>query len=75
MGGKLTLTQLRHKANDLREDVIQMLEAAGSGHSAGAGVVYLVGWCAAERAVGESPCAPVTVSLEDGGADGLPVGG
>ncbi len=36
MGGKLTLTQLRHKANDLREDVIQMLEAAGSGHSAGA---------------------------------------
>lgn len=36
MGGQLTLTQLKHKANDLRADVIRMLEAAGSGHSAGA---------------------------------------
>lgn len=35
MGGKLTINQLRHKANDIREDVIRMLEAAGSGHSAG----------------------------------------
>lgn len=36
MGGQLTITQLKHKANDLRSDVIRMLEAAGSGHSAGA---------------------------------------
>lgn len=36
MGALLTLTQLQHKANDLRADVIRMLEAAGSGHSAGA---------------------------------------
>lgn len=36
MGGKLTLVQLQHKANDLREDVIRMLEEAGSGHTAGA---------------------------------------
>jgi len=36
VGGRLTLSQLQHKANDLREDVISMLEAAGSGHSAGA---------------------------------------
>ncbi|HZJ34532.1 MAG TPA: transketolase [Candidatus Angelobacter sp.] len=35
MGGQLTITQLQHKANNLREDVIRMLEAAGSGHSAG----------------------------------------
>lgn len=35
MGGKLTVTQLQHKANELREDVVRMLEAAGSGHSAG----------------------------------------
>jgi transketolase len=35
VGGKLTINQLRHKANDIREDVIRMLEAAGSGHSAG----------------------------------------
>lgn len=35
MGGKLTTIQLRHKANDIREDVIRMLENAGSGHSAG----------------------------------------
>lgn len=36
MGGKMTITQLKHKANDLRADVIKMLEVAGSGHSAGA---------------------------------------
>jgi len=35
VGGQLTITQLQHKANDLREDVVRMLEAAGSGHSAG----------------------------------------
>lgn len=35
MGGKLTLTQLQHKATILREDVISMLEAAKSGHTAG----------------------------------------
>lgn len=35
MGGQLTLIQLKQKANDLREDVIRMLEAAGSGHTAG----------------------------------------
>jgi transketolase len=31
----LTITQLQQKANDIREDIIRMLEAAGSGHSAG----------------------------------------
>lgn len=36
MGGRLTINQLQHKANDLRQDVIRMLEAAGSGHTAGA---------------------------------------
>lgn len=36
MGGQLNLIQLQHKANDLREDVIRMLEKAGSGHTAGA---------------------------------------
>lgn len=35
MGGKLSLVQLQHKANELREDVITMLNAAGSGHTAG----------------------------------------
>lgn len=35
MGGKLTIVQLQHKANDVRRDIIKMLEAAGSGHSAG----------------------------------------
>lgn len=35
MGEKLTITQLQHKANDIRQDVVRMLEAAGSGHSAG----------------------------------------
>ena len=33
--GQLTLTQLEQKANDIRRDIITMLEAAGSGHSAG----------------------------------------
>jgi len=31
----LTITELRHKAYALREDVVRMLERAGSGHSAG----------------------------------------
>jgi transketolase len=35
MGGNLTITDLEHKAYKLREDVIMMLEEAGSGHSAG----------------------------------------
>lgn len=35
MGGKLSLVQLQHKSNELREDVITMLNAAGSGHTAG----------------------------------------
>jgi len=35
VGGKLSLVQLQHKANELREDVITMLNAAGSGHTAG----------------------------------------
>lgn len=35
MSGQLTITQLQQKANTIREDIIQMLEAAGSGHSAG----------------------------------------
>lgn len=35
MGGKLTIRQLDQKANDIRKDIIRMLEAAGSGHSAG----------------------------------------
>lgn len=34
-GGQLTLTQLDQKANVVRKDIIRMLEAAGSGHSAG----------------------------------------
>lgn len=34
-GENLTLIQLQRKANDLREDVIRMLEKAGSGHCAG----------------------------------------
>jgi len=33
--GKLTITQLEQKANDIRKDIIRMLEKAGSGHSAG----------------------------------------
>ena len=35
MSGQLTIMQLEQKANDIREDIIRMLEAAGSGHSAG----------------------------------------
>jgi len=35
VGGKLSLVQLQHKSNELREDVITMLNAAGSGHTAG----------------------------------------
>lgn len=35
MSGNLTITQLQQKAESIREDVIRMLEAAGSGHSAG----------------------------------------
>ena len=32
---KLGLNELKYKANDIRQDIIQMLLAAGSGHSAG----------------------------------------
>jgi transketolase len=32
---KLTVTQLEQKANEVRKDIIRMLEEAGSGHSAG----------------------------------------
>lgn len=35
MSGQLTMTQLEQKANEVRADIIRMLEAAGSGHSAG----------------------------------------
>lgn len=35
MGKKYTLKQLESKANDIRIDIIKMLEHAGSGHSAG----------------------------------------
>lgn len=35
MSGQLTVKQLEEKANTIREDIIRMLEAAGSGHSAG----------------------------------------
>lgn len=35
MGGKLTLQQMEKMANTVREDIIRMLEHAGSGHSAG----------------------------------------
>lgn len=35
MGHQLTLSQLSAKANVVREDIIKMLVAAGSGHSAG----------------------------------------
>lgn len=34
-GQQLTVPQLQHKAYVIREDIIRMLEAAGSGHSAG----------------------------------------
>lgn len=33
--GKLTIPQLQHKAIQIREDIVRMLEHAGSGHSAG----------------------------------------
>jgi transketolase len=33
--GTLTIPQLEQKANDIRQDIIRMLEEAGSGHSAG----------------------------------------
>jgi len=35
MSGQLTVTQLEQTANTIRKDIITMLEAAGSGHSAG----------------------------------------
>lgn len=35
MKTKLTIEQLELKANDIRQDIIKMLEHAGSGHSAG----------------------------------------
>lgn len=35
MSGQLTIKQLEQKANTVREDIISMLEKAGSGHSAG----------------------------------------
>jgi len=35
VSGQLTIRQLEQKANDVRKDIIHMLEAAGSGHSAG----------------------------------------
>ena len=35
MSGNLTLIQLEKKANTIRKNIITMLEAAGSGHSAG----------------------------------------
>jgi transketolase len=35
MSGMLTVPQLEHTATKVREDIVQMLEAAGSGHSAG----------------------------------------
>ena len=35
MGHNLTITDLQHKAYAIREDIIRMLENAGSGHSAG----------------------------------------
>lgn len=35
VSGKLTITQLQQKVNDVRKDIIEMLVEAGSGHSAG----------------------------------------
>ena len=35
VSGQLTISQLEKKANDVRQDIIRMLESAGSGHSAG----------------------------------------
>ena len=34
-GGQLTVVQIEHKAYQIRQDIIRMLVAAGSGHSAG----------------------------------------
>jgi transketolase len=34
-GGQLTITQLEKKAAEVRKSILEMLEAAGSGHSAG----------------------------------------
>jgi transketolase len=34
-GGQLTITQLQQKAAEVRKSILEMLEAAGSGHSAG----------------------------------------
>lgn len=36
MSGQLTITQIEQKSNDMRADIVRMLERAGSGHSAGA---------------------------------------
>jgi transketolase len=35
VSGQLSIRQLEQKANDIRKDIVRMLEAAGSGHSAG----------------------------------------
>jgi transketolase len=35
MDGQLTIRQIEQKANDMRKDIVTMLEHAGSGHSAG----------------------------------------
>ena len=35
MHQQLTIKQLEQKSNDVRKDIIRMLLAAGSGHSAG----------------------------------------
>ncbi len=35
MSGQLSISELEHKAYTIREDIIRMLEKAGSGHSAG----------------------------------------
>lgn len=35
MSGQLTVTQIEQKANEMRKDIVRMLEHAGSGHSAG----------------------------------------
>lgn len=35
MGGRLTFSQIEQKANDIRQNIVKMLERAGSGHSAG----------------------------------------
>ena len=35
MGGNLTIEELEKRANEIRIDIVRMLEHAGSGHSAG----------------------------------------